>query len=479
MLRAMAQGLRVDDSLSSGMKSLLGNLPERFSDKGFSLYLVGGVVRDLKMGHRLVDCHDVDMTTDAKPSEIREALKGWADALWTQGEKFGTIGARPKDGQLDVEITTHRAESYLDGSRKPEVSFTGELESDLARRDFTINAMAIDLQYWTLVDPFNGERDLRERILRTPLDPSVTLADDPLRMLRTARFAARYQMELDPVLRTALSSQSQRLSIVSRERIRDEMLKLLSLPDPSGGLRLMVETGIADTAAPGVDLGDVEAPKRVPVSAGPLVRLGAMFVPTNSPEAVRCALSSWRLSRSEESMLQATLRGVWDFQASPPRSLPEIRRWLVGAEPHADVALILAGLTADVSDIKATVAQLRRDEPDLGTPPLDGDSIMRLMGVEPGPIVGDAQRHLSTVRFEMGPMTTEEAEEALLLWRAMQRQDDSWPLPLRSVFPHAADNPHIDPFSGKPWVKICRHIGARSRLPCNRPEGHRGKHRYH
>ena len=475
----MAQGSWGNDSLSSDVQSLLGNLPERFSDKGFALYLVGGVVRDLKMGRRLIDCHDIDMTTDAKPSEIRGALEGWADALWTQGEKFGTIGARPRDGQMDVEITTHRVESYSDGSRKPEVSFTSELESDLARRDFTINAMAIDLQRGMLVDPFDGERDLRERILRTPLDATVTLADDPLRMLRAARFASRYEMELDSGLRTALSSQSQRLSIVSRERIRDEMLKLLSLPDPSEGLRLMVETGITEIAAPGAELGDIEALKRVPASAGPLVRLGAMFAPTNSPEAVQSALSSWRLSRNEESTLQATLRGVWDFQADPPRSLPAIRRWLVETGPHTDDAVTLVGLAADVSDIKETVAQLRRDEPDLSTPPLDGDSIMRLLGVEPGPIVGDAQRHLSTVRFEMGPMTTEEAEEALLLWRAIRLKDDVWPRPLQVAFPHVADNPHIDPFTGKPWVEICKHIGARSRRPCNRPKGHRGKHKYH
>ncbi len=218
-----------------------------FSRAGAHLYLVGGAVRDAVLG-RLAPGADLDFTTDAVPDVTERLLASWADAVWSQGKRFGTIGAMKAGRRL--EVTTHRAEEYTSSSRKPEVAFSTALEADLARRDFTINSMALSLPDAVLVDPFGGVNDLAAGRLRTPLAPEVSFSDDPLRMLRAARFIAGYDMVPEPALVEAASQMRGRLDIVSDERVRDELDKLVVLPDPSSGLWFLVNTGLAEEFLP-------------------------------------------------------------------------------------------------------------------------------------------------------------------------------------------------------------------------------------
>ncbi|MEY2403771.1 MAG: poly(A) polymerase, partial [Acidimicrobiaceae bacterium] len=223
-------------------------LAERFAAAGHRLYLVGGIVRDL-LADRSLEQPDIDLTTDARPEETKAVLNGWADAMWTQGERFGTIGA--KKGARSFEITTHRADAYNPDSRKPAVEFAEAIEADLSRRDFTVNAMALTLPEPELVDPFDGRSDLLvHKRLRTPLAPEQSFSDDPLRMLRAARFMAGYALEPDDDLREAIEQLRHRLEIVSAERIRDELDKLIVVGDPSAGLWFLNETGLFDEFLP-------------------------------------------------------------------------------------------------------------------------------------------------------------------------------------------------------------------------------------
>ncbi|MGH9280189.1 MAG: CCA tRNA nucleotidyltransferase, partial [Acidimicrobiales bacterium] len=230
-------------------------LAERFSGAGFRIYLVGGSVRDAIL-RRNLDEPDLDFTTDARPDDIERLLRGWADAVWTQGKRFGTIGARkaglrgPNAVDRRYEITTHRAEAYDPDSRKPDVVFADAIEADLSRRDFTVNAMAISLPDLELIDPHGGITDLSAGKLRTPLRPEESFTDDPLRMLRAARFIAGYQLKPEPDLVDAVVAMKERLAIVSAERIRDELDKLLVVETPGPGLWFLVETGLADQFLP-------------------------------------------------------------------------------------------------------------------------------------------------------------------------------------------------------------------------------------
>ena len=232
-------------------------LAQRFRTAGHRLYLVGGTVRDLFVANDRAD-FDLDLTTDARPPEIKRCLDGWADAIWNQGEKFGTIGAQrvdPATGRERIyEITTFRAEAYTDDSRKPHVVFADDIEADLSRRDFTVNAMALELTAGgddpTLIDPFGGVADLATRTLRTPLGPDISFSDDPLRMLRAARFIAGYELEPTGDLVQAVRDMASRLEIVSAERIRDELDKLMVVDHPAAGLWFLVDTGLADQFLP-------------------------------------------------------------------------------------------------------------------------------------------------------------------------------------------------------------------------------------
>ncbi|MBW3581052.1 MAG: CCA tRNA nucleotidyltransferase, partial [Actinobacteria bacterium] len=225
-------------------------LAGRFSAAGHRVYLVGGTVRDLLLDRPLADI-DHDLTTDARPDDIEAVVRPWADAVWVQGKRFGTIGCR-KDGR-DYEITTHRGEAYRPESRKPEVRFSDEVEADLSRRDFTVNAMALSLAADAepeLVDPFGGAVDLANRRLSTPLSPEESFSDDPLRMLRAARFIAGYSLAPDAELVAAVRRLHDRLEIVSAERVRDELDKLLVVPSPEDGLWFIVDTGLAEEFLP-------------------------------------------------------------------------------------------------------------------------------------------------------------------------------------------------------------------------------------
>ena len=232
-------------------------LAARFREAGHRLYLVGGTVRDLFVGSGRDD-FDLDLTTDARPPEIKRCLEGWADAIWTQGEKFGTIGAQVRDeatGRERIyEITTFRAEAYTDESRKPHVVFADEIDADLSRRDFTVNAMALELTgddgTPELIDPFDGAVDLATRVLRTPIGPEISFSDDPLRMLRAARFIAGYQLSPTTELVEAVREMAPRLEIVSAERVRDELDKLIVVDHPAAGLWFLVDTGLADQFLP-------------------------------------------------------------------------------------------------------------------------------------------------------------------------------------------------------------------------------------
>ncbi len=235
----------------------LAPLAERFRAAGHRLYVVGGTVRDLLVASERTD-HDLDLTTDARPPEIKACLDGWADTVWNQGEKFGTIGAHKIDpvtmSPRTYEITTFRAEAYTDVSRKPHVVFADEIEADLSRRDFTINAMALELtddgDAPELVDPFGGASDLATRTLRTPLGPEVSFSDDPLRMLRAARFIAGLGLTPTDALVAAVREMAARLEIVSAERIRDELDKLIVVDHPGDGLWFLIDTGLADHFLP-------------------------------------------------------------------------------------------------------------------------------------------------------------------------------------------------------------------------------------
>jgi poly(A) polymerase len=235
----------------------LAPIADRFRASGHRLYLVGGSVRDLLVRDDLDD-FDLDLTTDARPADIKACLHGWADALWTQGERFGTIGANRSDpvtGALRVyEVTTFRAEAYTDDSRKPHVVFADHIEADLSRRDFTVNAMALELTGPSgepeLIDPFGGVADLATNTLRTPIEPETSFGDDPLRMMRAARFIAGHGLQPTDDVAAAVRAMAARLEIVSPERIRDEFDKLMVVEHPSAGLWFLVETGLADHFLP-------------------------------------------------------------------------------------------------------------------------------------------------------------------------------------------------------------------------------------
>lgn len=228
-----------------GPTSNLSQLAERFVAAGYECYLVGGSVRDALMDRPITD---LDIATDARPPAIRAIVDRWADAVWLQGERFGTIGAQRGDDKF--EITTFRADVYVPESRKPEVIFGDTIEVDLGRRDFTVNAMALRLPDLELIDPFHGLDDLVAKVIRTPQSTEMSFGDDPLRMLRAARFTATLEFEPVPEVVAAMSEMRDRLQIVSAERIRDELSKLLVARDPGPGLWLLANSGLADEFLP-------------------------------------------------------------------------------------------------------------------------------------------------------------------------------------------------------------------------------------
>lgn len=394
-------------------------LAGRFGADGYRIFLVGGIVRDAMLGLPLDTSFDLDLTTDAQPTAVKSILEGWADTLWTQGERFGTIGARRGDRR--VEVTTHRTERYQPGSRKPEVAFADAIEADLSRRDFTINAMAVELPDGDLVDPFDGAADLADRRLVTPLDPEATFSDDPLRMLRAARFLAQFDLSAEPPLVAAMAAMADRLTIVADERIRDELDRLLALPDPVSGFALMFETGLVERVLGVAGDGSSALERLSRAGQDPIARLAVLLADMGTPADARSALSKRRAATAVSRAVFAVLTAAGRAVEQPPWTLPELRRWVVDAGGYVDQSVAVASALGEAGSLAAAVAALREAEPDLcGPPVLDGDEIMALLDLEPGPEVGAAVEELCRHRLDSGPLTPEEAREHLLAWQRLK-----------------------------------------------------------
>jgi poly(A) polymerase len=442
-------------------------LAERFGDAGHRIFLVGGSVRDLLLGKDATDI-DFDLTTDARPDDIEALVRGWADAVWTQGKRFGTIGCK-KAGR-EFEITTHRAEAYEPSSRKPEVSFGDDVEVDLSRRDFTVNAMALSLPEPVLIDPYGGAADLAARRLRTPLSPQESFTDDPLRMLRAARFIAGYGLEPDADLVDAVKELHERLEIVAAERIRMELDKLMVVERPGTGLWFLVETGLAQEflpELPGLALEqdpihrhkDVLAHTIAVVentSPDKVLRLAALFHDVGKPKTRSFAgkgkvtfhhheVVGARMTRDRMQALRYPTEEVEDVVALVALHLrfhtykmgwtdSAVRRYVRDAGDLLDKLNELTrcdcttrnpkkaeALARRMDQLEHRIAELREQE-ELAAmrPDLDGKAVMDHLGLPPGPVVGKALSFLLELRLEEGPLGEDEARRRLDEWWAAQ-----------------------------------------------------------
>ena len=448
-------------------------LADAFAAAGHRLYLVGGVVRDQMVGRDIGPDDDIDLTTDARPDRILEVVAPLADAVWRQGERFGTIGCRI--GPRAFELTTHRAEAYSPDSRKPEVEFADAIEADLARRDFTVNAMALEVPEPRLVDPFDGAADLVAGRLRTPLAPEESFSDDPLRMLRAARFISGYGLAPDDGLVAAVHEMGGRLEIVSAERIRDELDKLIVVDDPAAGLWFLVDTGLAEHFLPELPqmrleqdpihrhkdvlahtiavVGNV-SPRKPDGGSNRITRLAALFHDVGKPKTrsyakgvgvtfhhhevvgarmTRDRMQALRYSNEDVERVTRlvflhlrfhTYRLGWTDSA--------VRRFVRDAEDQLDelVELTRSDCTTR-NERKARTLRNRMDElvariealeeqEELAAirPDLDGTAVMERLGVPPGPVVGEALAFLLELRLDEGPLDPEEAGRRLDAWWA-------------------------------------------------------------
>lgn len=411
----------------SGLPRVLAEvdpLARRFTAAGHRIYLVGGIVRDLWLD-RDIGVGDVDLTTDARPEATRAVVAPIADQLWTQGERFGTIGCTIAGRSF--EITTHRAESYDPTSRKPEVVFGDDVTVDLSRRDFTVNAMAWEVPDGSLVDPFGGVADIGAGVLRTPLEPVESFTDDPLRMVRAARFAASLALRPTPGVLAAMRDLAPRLEIVAVERIREELEdKLLVVPDASVGLALLVETGLLARVIP--ELGDdglaARAVRRVAaVPATRRVRMAALLADLEPPALAR-RLAALRTSNADRRVVSRLVTAARTVGAGPPAGAGAIRRLVLDvADPELSGLDEVLSLGAALGDEGAVAAwrsghrELRATE-DLANlaGPLDGRAVAELLGIEPGPLVGEALREQQRIRIVGGPLSPDEARRALSDW---------------------------------------------------------------
>jgi poly(A) polymerase len=443
-------------------------LAARFTAAGHELHLVGGPVRDALLG-RLGD--DLDFCTDAHPDQTLKVLSGWAEATWETGREFGTIGAFRRGYRL--EITTFRAEAYDGVSRHPRVQYGTDLAEDLRRRDFTVNAMAVSLPEHRFTDPYGGLADLAARRIRTPGTPQESFGDDPLRMLRAARFVSQLGFAVDPAVVAAIRELAGDLRRITAERIREELTKLMCGADPVAGLRLLVDTGLADQFLPelsGLRLEIDEHAQHKDVyehtltvirnvvsyePEGPdfILRMAALMHDVGKPatkaigpdgrvsfhhhemEGARMTRARMKALRYPKDVTAAVAklvslhlrfygygRGEWTDSA--------VRRYVTDAGDLLPRLHILvrsdcttrnrrkaAQLAADYDALEERIDRIRAEE-DLARvrPDLDGNAIMDLLGVPPGPAVGRAWQHLKELRLERGPLPREEAERELLAW---------------------------------------------------------------
>ncbi|HEX3592569.1 MAG TPA: CCA tRNA nucleotidyltransferase [Pseudonocardiaceae bacterium] len=450
------------------LSPVTGELAGRFASAGHSLYLVGGSVRDALLDRPV---SDLDFTTDARPDRIQRLLAGWADAVWDTGIAYGTVGAR-KGGQT-VEITTFRADVYDRVSRNPEVTFGDTIEGDLVRRDFTVNAMAVDVVSQTFVDPHDGMAALVLKRLDTPAAPESSFADDPLRMLRAARFASQLGFEPTDRVIEAMTGMAAEIGRITAERVQAELSKLMTGARPERGIELLVDTGLADHVLPEVPAMRLEIDEhhqhkdvyqhslvvlRQAIDQetdGPdlVLRLAALLHDIGKPktrrfepgggvsfhhhEVVGASLTRKRLHalRYPKDLIEDVAglvylhlrfhgygRGEWTDSA--------VRRYVTDAGPllprlhklvRADCTTRnrrkAAALRASYDSLEARIASIAEAE-DLARvrPDLDGNEIMRLLGLPPGPLVGQAWRYLKELRLDNGPLPHEDAVTALYAW---------------------------------------------------------------
>lgn len=456
-------------------------LASAFAAAGHRLYVVGGTVRDLLLGDAsFTTADDIDLTTSARPDEIKACLNGVAEAVWTQGERFGTIGARI--GDRVYEITTFRAESYTDDSRKPHVVYADDVETDLARRDFTVNAMALEVTSTApvLVDPHDGAIDLATKVLRTPLSPEESFSDDPLRMLRAARFITRLDLVPTDDLVAAVRDMAPRLAIVSAERIRDEFDKLICAAHPTAGLWFLVETGLADQFLPELPAMRLEHDPihrhkdvlthtfAVVENVRPhaeleedrrdfdfrIVRLAALFHDIGKPrtrgylkgkgttfhhhDVVGAKMTKRRLVEMRYS--NDDVEAITELVALHLRfhtyrlgwSDSAVRRYVRDAgDLLAELNVLTRCDCTTRNERKARTLSRRMDEleeriSELAEaeeiaairPELDGRQVMEHLGVTPGPVIGEALAYLLEIRLEEGLIGTDEALARLDAWYA-------------------------------------------------------------
>ena len=451
---------------------LASSLAQSFAAQGFRLALVGGPVRDALLG-RLGN--DLDFTTDARPEVTKKILQGWAENVWDTGIEFGTVAG--KRGDTTVEVTTYRTESYDPDSRKPEVEYGDSIEGDLSRRDFTVNSMALELttKIPEFIDPFNGLEDLAKRVLRTPAKAENSFSDDPLRMMRAARFASQLDFEIAPDVLQAIKDMAGRISIISAERVRDEFTKMLMSKNPRTGITILVETGLAEIVLPEIPKLRLEidehhhhkdvyehsitvleqAISHEDRLGGPnlIIRLAALLHDIGKPktrnlipgggvsfhhhEIVGARLTKSRLKALRfdgdtidqvETLVALHLRfhgygdGEWTDSA--------VRRYVRDA---GDLLVHLHVLTrADCTTrnakkaerlaktydgLEARIAKLMEEE-ELSRirPDLDGAQVMKLLNIKPSAAVGKALDYLLELRLEHGPLGEERATEELLNW---------------------------------------------------------------
>ena len=449
-------------------------LGRRFASAGHELALVGGPVRDAMLGRRH---HDLDFATSALPAETEKILGSWGDALWDMGRDFGTIGAR--SGDWVVEVTTYRSDVYDPSSRKPDVDFGDTLTGDLGRRDFTVNAMAVRMPGQEVEDPYGGVVDLAHRLLRTPGRPEDSFSDDPLRMMRAARFAAQLGFTVDPAAVAAMTDMAERITIISAERVRDELVKLVCAPHPRLGLALLVQTGIAELVLPELPALALERDEhhrhkdvyehtltvveqaidlepRLP-GGGPdfVSRFAALMHDVGKPRTrrfvddgtvtfhhhdvvgaklTRKRMRALRFSKDEteavSTLVELHLRfhgygsGEWTDSA--------VRRYVRDAGDQLERLHVLTRadcttrnqrkadrLRRTYDDLEERIERLSAEEEIASLrPDLDGNQIMEILGIGPGREIGEAYRFLMEKRLDDGPVGEEAAREALLAWWA-------------------------------------------------------------
>lgn len=459
-------------------------LGELFAAAGHELALVGGPVRDALLGR---DTSDLDFATSATPDQTEAVLKQWGDTTWDIGREFGTIGAqrhaRGRKPEIVVEVTTYRSDEYDPATRKPVVAFGTSLDADLSRRDLTVNAMAIRLPNLAFVDPFGGLTDLAARVLRTPIAPERSFDDDPLRMMRVARFAAQLGFTPEPGTYEAITQMAARLEIVSAERIRDELTKLLLSANPRLGISVLVESGLATYVLP--ELNDLRntvdehgrhkdvyehsltvLDQAIDLETGPdgalpgpdlVLRLAALLHDIGKPktrrfepgggvsfhhhDVVGAKIVAKRLKalRFDSATVKAVARltelhlrfhgygdGVWTDSA--------VRRYVTDAGEllqhlhrvtRADCTTRnkrkAARLRGAYDDLERRIAELQEQE-ELAAirPDLDGNQIMEILGVGPGREIGEAYKFLLELRLDEGPLGEDTARTRLLEWWAQR-----------------------------------------------------------